>query len=154
MTDFYNLCEATEAYQNSSRNTRKHNEARARLDLILSVEEGYEEGEDDGAQNSCLHDENDDDCNSNDDCDGDECFDSNVDARFKEDVRIGEDQPIPMFASTVTMNGLRVTIASIIEITEFLLRKDDPYEYVLTGKLNQDLIEVSIIKKNQLWFLN
>lgn len=59
-----------------------------------------------------------------------------------------------MFASTVTMNGLRVTIASIIEITEFLLRKDDPYEYVLTGKLNQDLIEVSIIKKNQLSFLN
>ena len=53
-----------------------------------------------------------------------------------------------MFASTVTMNGLRVTIASIIEITEFLLRKDDPYEYVLTGKLNQDLIEVSIIKKS------
>jgi hypothetical protein len=59
-----------------------------------------------------------------------------------------------MFASTVTMNGLRVTIASIIEITEFLLRKDDPYEYVLMGKLNQDLIEVSIIKKNQLSFLN
>ncbi|KAK4030800.1 hypothetical protein OUZ56_024139 [Daphnia magna] len=39
------------------------------------------------------------------------------------------------------MNGLRVTIASIIDIIEFVLRKYDPYKYVLTGKLNQDLIE-------------
>ena len=44
MTDFYNLCEATEALQNSSRKKRKHNEARAGLDFIPSVEEGYEEG--------------------------------------------------------------------------------------------------------------
>ena len=54
----------------------------------------------------------------------------------------------------MTMNGLRVTIASIIEITEFLLRKDHPYESVLTGKLNQDIIEVLIITKNHLSFLN
>ena len=81
MTDFYNLCEDTEALQNSSRKTTKHNEARARLDFLPSVGEGYEEGEDEGAQNPCLHDENNDDCNSNDDYDDDECFYKNVDAR-------------------------------------------------------------------------
>jgi hypothetical protein len=46
----------------------------------------------------------------------------------------GDNWPLPMFASTVTMNGLRVTITSIIDITEFFLRKDGPYKYVLTGK--------------------
>lgn len=123
------------------------------------VEEGYEEGEDDGAQNHLLHDDNDDsDYNSDDELD--ECFDVNVTAQFEEahtdgndtqgyydelDDSTGDDRPLPMFASTVTMNGLRVTIASIIDIIEFVLRKYDPYKYVLTGKLNQDLIEVMMI---------
>jgi hypothetical protein len=62
--------------------------------------------------------------------------------------------PLSMFASTVTMNGLRVTIAIIIEITEFLLRKDDRYKNVLTGKLNQDLIEVMMIVNKPLFFSN
>jgi hypothetical protein len=47
------------------------------------VEEGYEEGEDDGAQNPLLHDENDDsDYNSDDE--HDECFDVNVATQFEE----------------------------------------------------------------------
>lgn len=45
------------------------------------------------------------------------------------------------FLSKVTLNGLRVTILSTIDVVELLLR--DNYKYVLTGKLNQDCIEVS-----------
>jgi hypothetical protein len=99
----------------------------------------------------------------------DECFDVNVAAQFEEahpsgidtqgyyneqeDIT-GEDSSLPIFASTVTMNGLKVTIASIIDITEFFLRKDDPYKYVLTGTLNQDLIGVIIKVNKQLFFSN
>jgi hypothetical protein len=46
------------------------------------------------------------------------------------------------FLSKVTLNGLRVTILSTIDIVEFLLKEN--YKYVLTGKLNQDCIEVRI----------
>lgn len=45
------------------------------------------------------------------------------------------------FLSKVTLNGLRVTILSTIDVVELLLREN--YKYVLTGKLNQDCIEVS-----------
>lgn len=44
------------------------------------------------------------------------------------------------FLSKVTLNGLRVTILSTIDVVELLLREND--KYVLTGKLNQDCIEV------------
>lgn len=46
------------------------------------------------------------------------------------------------FLSSTTMNGLRVTILSTIDVVNFLL--DSGYKYVLTGKLNQDCIEVNI----------
>lgn len=67
MADFYDFCEATEAYQNRGRKTRNNNVAQARRYSMPFVEEGYEEGEDDGAQNHLLHDDNDDsDYNSDD----------------------------------------------------------------------------------------
>ncbi len=46
------------------------------------------------------------------------------------------------FLSKITLNGLRVTIMSTIDVVELLLREN--YKYVLTGKLNQDCIEVII----------
>ncbi|KAH8020727.1 hypothetical protein HPB51_003215 [Rhipicephalus microplus] len=44
-----------------------------------------------------------------------------------------------MFASQVTMESLRVTLSSILELTNDLLAKGA--RYVLTGKLNQDPLE-------------
>jgi len=50
--------------------------------------------------------------------------------------------PTDAFASSVTMDGLRVSAVSIVEITEYLLTKENPFEYVLTGKFGtQDFIE-------------
>lgn len=46
------------------------------------------------------------------------------------------------FLYSTTMNGLRVTILSTIDVDNFLLNSG--YKYVLTGKLNQDCIEVNI----------
>ncbi|KZS02375.1 Uncharacterized protein APZ42_000608, partial [Daphnia magna] len=43
------------------------------------------------------------------------------------------------FLSKVTLNGLRVTILSTVDIVGLLLKEN--YKYVLTGKLNQDCIE-------------
>ena len=58
-----------------------------------------------------------------------------------EDEMWNADKPvdnecIPSFASSVTLDGLRVIILSIIEITDFLLHKPDLFPYVLTGKIN------------------
>lgn len=47
-----------------------------------------------------------------------------------------------MFASQVTMESLRVTLSSILELTNDLLAKGA--RYVLTGKLNQDPLEVRL----------
>lgn len=46
-----------------------------------------------------------------------------------------------MFASQVTMESLRVTLASVRDLITDLLSKGA--RYVLTGKLNQDPLEVS-----------
>ncbi|KAH7968765.1 hypothetical protein HPB52_011170 [Rhipicephalus sanguineus] len=46
-----------------------------------------------------------------------------------------------MFASQVTMESLRVTLASVLDLIRDLLSKGA--QYVLTGKLNQDPLEVA-----------
>ncbi|EFX66625.1 hypothetical protein DAPPUDRAFT_262816 [Daphnia pulex] len=45
------------------------------------------------------------------------------------------------FASQTTFEALRVTVFSTIELTEHLFSSEINYEFVLTGKLNQDCIE-------------
>lgn len=45
------------------------------------------------------------------------------------------------FLTTTTAEGLRVTLRSTIELTNYLLW-DCGFEYVLTGKMNQDPLEV------------
>ena len=47
----------------------------------------------------------------------------------------------PSFVSLTTMKGLRVTISSIIEMVGLLLQSDE-FQFVLTGKFNQDCLEV------------
>jgi hypothetical protein len=59
---------------------------------------------------------------------------------YKKDVYSNE--VYEPFLSIITLNGLIVTILSTIVVVIFLL--DSGYSYVLTGKLNQDCIEVSI----------
>ena len=50
------------------------------------------------------------------------------------------DQPIPMFASNVTMDGIRVTAVSLQELAKWLLNK-----HVQTGSYGtQDILEVII----------
>ncbi|CAG7826113.1 unnamed protein product, partial [Allacma fusca] len=49
------------------------------------------------------------------------------------------DKPGNTFASAVTLESLRVTIRSSIEILEFLFNLG--FSYVLTNKLNQDCLE-------------
>lgn len=46
------------------------------------------------------------------------------------------------FASQTTLEALRVTIFSTIELTNHLFSNEVNYDFVLTGKLNQDCIEV------------
>jgi hypothetical protein len=48
--------------------------------------------------------------------------------------------PAPAFASSLTLSTLRVSILSTIDLVDELL--DMGFEYVLTGKFNQDCIEV------------
>lgn len=50
----------------------------------------------------------------------------------------------PMFLSETTMYALRVTILSTISLTNELF-DTYKYKYVLTGKLNQDCVEVLYI---------
>ena len=47
----------------------------------------------------------------------------------------------PMFLSETTMYALRISILSTIELTEELFGTYK-YKYVLSGKLNQDCVEV------------
>lgn len=56
-------------------------------------------------------------------------------------VPIGYDEFLPPFLSTTTNHGLRVTIQSFIDVIEMLLFKYN-FKYVLTGKFNQDCLEV------------
>jgi hypothetical protein len=48
------------------------------------------------------------------------------------------------FASQTTLAALRVTVFSTIELTEHLYSSEINYEFFLTGKLNQDCIEVCL----------
>jgi len=48
------------------------------------------------------------------------------------------------FLTSQTAQGLRVTISSTIDLSTYLL-KSCGYEYVLTGKMCQDLLEVIIL---------
>ena len=52
-----------------------------------------------------------------------------------------EDEPdiCPMFASSVTLDGIRVTIRSLIDLIDLLLEN---FPYVLTEKFCQDVLEV------------
>lgn len=45
------------------------------------------------------------------------------------------------FLSETSLKALRVTLTSAIQLTEFLMEKCH-YDFVLTGKFNQDCIEV------------
>ena len=46
------------------------------------------------------------------------------------------------FISDTSLKAMRVTLTSAIELVEFLLNKCN-YSFVLTGKFNQDCIEVT-----------
>lgn len=54
--------------------------------------------------------------------------------------RVCPPEPAPAFASALTLSTLRVSILSTIELVDELL--DMGFEFVLTGKFNQDCIEV------------
>jgi len=47
----------------------------------------------------------------------------------------------PMCVSAITFDGFCVTILSIIDLVDMLLDEYD-FKYVLTGKFNQDCVEV------------
>ncbi|KAK4006226.1 hypothetical protein OUZ56_011382 [Daphnia magna] len=51
------------------------------------------------------------------------------------------------FLSQTTIEALRLTLTSIIDLTNDLF--DDNYTFVLTGKFNQDCIEVFILLMNE-----
>lgn len=68
---------------------------------------------------------------------------SSADALNLTDMKdVDSNEVYEPFLSTTTMNGLRVTIFNTIDVVNLLL--DSGYNYVLTGKLNQDCIEVRI----------
>lgn len=46
------------------------------------------------------------------------------------------------FLTSSTPEGLRVTISSTLELSEYLLHKCN-FRYILTNKMNQDPLEVS-----------
>jgi hypothetical protein len=50
---------------------------------------------------------------------------------------------MPMFVSVITLEGFSVPILSVIDLVEMLF---DEYEfkYVLTGKFNQDCVEITV----------
>jgi len=48
------------------------------------------------------------------------------------------------FISQTTMEALRLTIHSVLILTRDLLEND--FNYVLTGKLNQDCLEVRLLR--------
>lgn len=57
------------------------------------------------------------------------------------------------FLSTTTLEGFRVTIASVFDLTDHLLKVQN-YKFVLTGKMNQDAIEVCAFSNRLLCSLN
>ena len=48
----------------------------------------------------------------------------------------------PAFVSQTTLQALRITIKSTVDMVEFLLAMDE-FDFVLTGKFNQDCLEVN-----------
>lgn len=56
------------------------------------------------------------------------------------------------FLTSNTADGLRVTLKSTIDLTEYLLNKCG-FNYVLTNKMNQDSLEVRINKYTLIIFI-
>ncbi len=62
------------------------------------------------------------------------------------------DSPSEMFCSTTTLRALRLTINSAMALTEEMLEND--YHTVLTGKWNQDPVEVgNLLSTNYIKFI-
>lgn len=55
-------------------------------------------------------------------------------------------QSIPMFCSDVTLVGLKVSIKVILDLVPYLFSLG--FDFVLTGKLNQDAYEVQRLNSN------
>ena len=55
-----------------------------------------------------------------------------------------------MFVSQTTLEGLRVTIRSVIDLVDYIFESFDEKEfsYLLTGFLNQDVLEVIYFEVN------
>lgn len=66
--------------------------------------------------------------------------------RLSKEKIIGPKYP-PPFVAFVTIKGLRITIKSILAIVDTLFAKG--FKYVLTGKLNQDCLEVIALLFNK-----
>lgn len=54
--------------------------------------------------------------------------------------KLSKDNPKP-FLSDTSLKAMRITVCSTIELVEFLLKKCG-FDFVLTGKFNQDCLEV------------
>lgn len=137
------MCEETQDFHELNSKKGKKQSAkshpRPNFDITLDMESLMQD-EDDEAE----LDHHPDDDNWNEMCDD---F-----AGFEDDEEEPEPVPVPnpsldaascvMFASRVTLDGLRVTIRSLIELVDFLLPK---FPYVLTEKFSQDVLEVGFI---------
>jgi hypothetical protein len=55
------------------------------------------------------------------------------------------------FVAPTSINMLRITLVSVIQLTEYLL--NNGFDSVMTGKYNQDCLEVNIgfFQKNKIW---
>lgn len=67
------------------------------------------------------------------------------------EARAGVDVTDNQFLTKSTSEGLRVTLNSCIELTDYLIDKFG-FKYVLSGKINQDALEVLTIQCKQ--FIN
>lgn len=61
------------------------------------------------------------------------------------EARAGVDVTDNQFLTKSTSEGLRVTLNSCIELTDYLIDKFG-FKYVLSGKINQDALEVLTIQ--------
>ena len=62
-------------------------------------------------------------------------------AAAENDVSVRPSLP-PAFFSQTTLQALRITIKSTVDMVELLLAMDE-FDFVLTGKFNQDCLEVN-----------
>ena len=60
----------------------------------------------------------------------------------------------PMFVSQTTLEGLRVTIRSVIDLVDYIFESFDEKEfsYLLTGFLNQDVLEVIYFEVDSVYY--